>query len=272
MFSLTLVCSSSQRDDLLGELYDCGTAGIVEEEAPGAGLRLRAFFSDDSARESLAARFAAYGAVCREEEDKDWTAGWRDSWPPILVGSKFYVVPVWNPQPAPEGRWRLEVDPGMAFGTGLHPTTQLCLEALERHLRPAETVLDLGAGSGILARGAALAGAGRIYACDIDADAAAVARRALEGRAHVFAGSLRSLRPNLVDLMLANINAETLVSLAGAIASVLRPGGRVILSGFLSRQQERVHGRFTEVGLDLLGAREKQGWAAMVWSRPEVKR
>ena len=164
------------------------------------------------------------------------------------------------------------MDPGMAFGTGTHPTTQLCLEALERHLRPADTVLDLGAGSGILARGAALAGAGRIYACDIDADAAAVAHRALEGRAHVFAGSLRSLRPACVDLILANINAETLVSLAGAIAGVLRPAGRVIISGFLSRQQERVYGRFTEAGLSLLGTAEKEGWAAMVWSLPEVKR
>jgi len=272
MFSLSLECAPAERDQLLADLYECGTAGIVEEEVPGAGLRLRAFFDDDGARDALAARFAAHAPFCRDEEDIDWMAGWRDSWQPTPVGEKFFLVPVWSDAPTPAGRWRLEVDPGMAFGTGSHATTQLCLEALERHLRPGDAVFDLGTGSGILARGAALAGAGRIYACDIDADSAAVAHRACHERVAVFAGSLRSVRPASVDLMLANINAETLSSLAADLGAALREGGRVIVSGFPPRHQERITRAFAKAGLHALEAHEKDGWVGMAFSLAAPKR
>lgn len=272
MFSLTLDSTPAGHEELLAELYECGTAGIVEEEVPGAGLRLRAFFDDDGARESLITRFARHAPVCRVEDDIDWMAGWRDSWPATPVGEKFFLAPVWSEDPTPAGRWRLEVDPGMAFGTGSHTTTQLCLEALEQHLRAGDTVFDLGTGSGILARGAALAGAGRIYACDIDADSAAVAHRACQGRACVFAGSLRSIRPAAIDLMLANINAETLSSLALEIAATLRDGGRVIVSGFPPRHRERVTQAFAQAGLTALEAREQDGWLGMTFAAPALKR
>jgi ribosomal protein L11 methyltransferase len=272
MFSLTLECPPAERERLLADLYDRDTAGIVEEEVPGAGVRLRAFFADDAPRQALAEQFAAYDPFCQSEEDIDWMAGWRDSWPPTPIGEKFFLVPVWSTEPTPDGRWRLEVDPGMAFGTGAHATTQLCLEAIERHLRPGDTVFDLGTGSGILARGAALAGAGRIYACDIEADSAAVAQRACAGRAGVFAGSLRSVRPASVDLLLANINAETLCSMAGDIAVALRPAGRLIVSGFPPRHQGRVGLAFTQAGLIVLDAAEKDGWVGMAFAVPALKR
>jgi ribosomal protein L11 methyltransferase len=272
MFSLSLDTTPAGRDQLLAELYDCGTSGIVEEDVAGAGPRLRAFFDDDGARDALIERFAPHAPVCQTEEDIDWMAAWRDSWPSAPVGEKFFLVPVWSGEPTPAGRWRLEIDPGMAFGTGSHATTQLCLEALERHLRAGDAVFDLGTGSGILARGAALAGAGRIYACDIDADSAAVAHRASRGRAAVFAGSLRSVRPRSVDLMLANINAETLSSLAGEIAATLRVGGRVIVSGFPPRHRDRVSQAFARAGLTALEAHEKDGWLGMTFAAPVPKR
>jgi ribosomal protein L11 methyltransferase len=272
VFSLTLDSTPAELERLLAELYECGTAGIVEEEVLGAGVRLRAFFDDDAARPALVERFAAQAPSWRSEPEVDWTSGWRDSWQPTPVGEKFFLVPVWSQEPTPAGRWRLEVDPGMAFGTGAHATTQLCLEALERYLLPGDTVFDLGTGSGILARAAALAGAGRIYACDIDADSAAVAHRACQGRVHVFAGSLRSLRAASVDLLLANINAETLSSLAGGIAATLRPAGRVIASGFPPRHRDRVHGAFGQAGLTILDANEKDGWVGITFAAPTPRR
>jgi ribosomal protein L11 methyltransferase len=272
MFSLTLEGTPSECERLLAELYDCGTAGIVEEEVPGAGVRLRAFFDDDAARQALVERFAAQAPCSQLEPDIDWMSGWRDSWQPTPVGEKFFLAPVWSQEPTPAGRWRLEVDPGMAFGTGAHATTQLCLEALERHLRPGDTVFDLGTGSGILARGAALARAGRIYACDIVADAAAVAHRTCQGRVQVFAGSLRSVRPGSVDLLLANINAETLCGMAGDIAAALRPGGRVIVSGFPPRHRDRASQSFGQAGLQLVECAEKDGWVGMTLAAPTLKR
>lgn len=272
MFSLTLRSTPAERERLLAELYDAGTAGIVEEDVPGAGVSLRAFFDDDAARQALIERFASQSPFSQSEPDVDWISGWRDSWQPTPVGEKFFLVPVWSQEPTPAGRWRLEVDPGMAFGTGAHATTQLCLEALERHLRPGDTVFDLGTGSGILSRGAALAGAGRIYACDIDADSAAVAHRACQGRVHVFAGSLRSVRPGSVDLLLANINAETLRSMAPDVAAALRPGGRVIVSGFPPRHRDRVNHVFGQAGLTILDENEKDGWVGITFAAPTFKR
>ena len=272
MFSLTLDSTPAELERLLAELYECGTAGIIEEEVPGAGVRLRAFFGNDAARPALVERFAALAPTWRSEPEVDWMSGWRDSWQPTSVGEKFFLVPVWSQEPTPAGRWRLEVDPGMAFGTGAHATTQLCLEALERHLRPGDTVFDLGTGSGILARGAALAGAGRIYACDIEADSAAVAHRTCRGRVHVFAGSLRSVRPGSVDLLLANINAETLCSMASDIAAALRLGGRVIVSGFPPRHRDRINHFFGQAGLTTLDENEKDGWVEMAFAAPTLKR
>jgi ribosomal protein L11 methyltransferase len=272
VFSLTLDSTPAGLERLLAELYECGTAGIVEEDVPGAGVRLRAFFDDDTARPALVERFAAQAPRSQSEPEVDWMSGWRASWQPTPVGEKFFLAPVWSEEPTPAGRWRLEVDPGMAFGTGAHATTQLCLEALERHLRPGGTVFDLGTGSGILARGAALAGAGRVYACDIDADSAAVAHRACHGRVHVFAGSLRSMRPGSVDLLLANINAETLCHLASDIAAALRPGGRLIVSGFPPRHRDRAGRAFSQTGLQLVESAEKDGWVGMTLAAPTLKR
>ncbi len=107
------------------------------------------------------------GAEARQEEDRDWVEAAREMLQPMEVGERFFLVPEWRDDPAPAGRFRMVVNPGMAFGTGVHETTRLCLEALERYVRPGMDVLDVGTGSGILARAAGLLGARRVYACDI---------------------------------------------------------------------------------------------------------
>lgn len=262
MHILTIDCPQQRKDELIAELWDRGTQGIVEEDQPGGGCRLKAFFD-----EVVPGLVEEYGGEWSSAEDKDWVTVSRAGWEPLAVGRRFYLVPSWRDDPAPEGRFRIEVEPGQAFGTGLHATTRLALEALEQHVVPGATVLDVGTGTGILAIAAALLGAGRVLACDVDATAAHVAkeRAGLAGLdPALFVGSLRSVRSRTLDLLVANINAETIINLAPEIARVLKPGAAAILTGFDADGRDRARASLEPVGLAARTLMDKEGWAAMV--------
>src|SRR5262245_10876733 len=143
MFSLEIECDPTDRDLLIAELWEQGSAGIVELTP----ARVRAFFEDTAGRAALRALYP--GASLRVEEQIDWVQSARDLMRPMEVGQRFFLVPEWLDDPAPRGRFRIAVNPGMAFGTGVHETTQLCIEALEEYVAPGMTVLDVGTGSGI---------------------------------------------------------------------------------------------------------------------------
>jgi len=203
-------------DRLVADLHEAGSAGIVEE--PGG---LRAFFEDNQRRHELLRRFAAFRPEHREEADVDWAAQTRASFPPLLVGERFFLVPPWSEHPTPPGRLRLVINPGMACGTGWHPCTQLCLEALERAVLPGCALLDVGSGSGILSEAARLLGAGSVYACDIDSDAVSN-----------FVGSVDAVRACAIDVIVANISSAVAEDLRAEFLRALRPAGPLIVSGF----------------------------------------
>src|SRR5439155_21085264 len=140
---------------------------------------VRAFFDERADRRALHARFP--GARERQEEQRDWVQSARDLLEPMEVGRHFYLVPEWRDDPAPEGRFRITINPGMAFGTGVHETTQMCIEALEDYLHPGMNVLDVGTGSGILAKAATLLGARSVMACDTDPVAIEIAGEGFVG-------------------------------------------------------------------------------------------
>lgn len=225
MFSIFLRCPPGEEDGLTAELWEQNTAGIVEE--PGG---LRAFFDDEVSEPDVLRRFSNHAPELRREPDTDWEQATRDAWPPMLVGERFFLAPPWCNDLPPDGRMLLEIEPGMACGTGRHPATQLCLEALERYVRPGSTVVDVGTGSGILAEAARLLEAARVVACDIDYDAVAIARR--RAGIEFFAGSLDAVSASTADVIVANINSETNERLLGEFERVRRPGGVLILSGF----------------------------------------
>lgn len=199
-------------------------------------------------------RFAAFAPEIRREPDLDWEQTARDAWPPLLVGERFFLAPPWNTEPPPAGRLRLEIHPGMACGTGWHPCTQLCLEALERTARPGMTALDVGSGSGILSDAARLLGAGTVFACDIEFDALRVAREHVS--VPMFAGSTDAVRSDTADLIVANISSAAVEELLPEFERIRRPGSAVIVSGFTEDDLPEGYGE-----CDLL---RKEGWACLI--------
>ena len=218
MVSVRLEAGPEECDALAADLWEAGTLGIVE----GDGF-LEAFFADPIA----AARFGEP----IESPDTDWVQATQDAWPPLLVGEKFFVVAPWRTEATPPGRFRLEINPGIQCGTGQHPCTQLCLAAMERVLRAGDRVLDVGTGSGILSLAAALLGAGKVFACDIDPGARPEGPRA----ARFFIGGVDAVRSGAFDLVVANISDIVIGELKPEFDRV---APRRILSGFQNEQGE----------------------------------
>ncbi len=261
---LTVECSTPEKDRLLAELAEAETCGVLEEGLLPDRCRLTAYFRERHQAEAVATRWSA---AIQAEPERDWVALARAQWRELEVGRSFYLVPEGSAQAAPVGRLRLVMRSGLAAGSGWHPATRLALEGLEDCLRPGDFVLDLGTGSGILAAAAARLGAGVVFACDIDAEAARVARQNLRDDgvpAALFVGSVRSVRTRSLDLIVANLHAAALEALCGELARTLKPGGRAVVSGFSSEQAPPVAEMFATKGFAPAGRRVQDGWACLM--------
>ncbi|MGH2605495.1 MAG: 50S ribosomal protein L11 methyltransferase [Anaerolineales bacterium] len=207
--------------------------------------------------------------------DEDWAEAWKRHYRPIPIGARLLVLPSWLPAP-PGERLILRLDPGQAFGTGTHPSTQLCLQLLEDHLRPDARVVDLGCGSGILSLAAARLGARHVLALDVDevavrSAAENVERNHLAEVIHVARGSLEILQAGgrvegrTCDLLAANILLGVLVDLLRAgLGRVIVPGGKVILGGVLAEQGETLEREMRAAGFEIAERRDLGEWAAWV--------
>ncbi|MDP9170905.1 MAG: 50S ribosomal protein L11 methyltransferase [Acidobacteriota bacterium] len=232
MFSIDLDCRQADKDILIADLWEAGSTGIVELDETESTARLRAFFDDDARQPALLERF---GGVPQAADTRDWVAFAREHLKPMQIGKRIFVIPEWRDDPTPPGRIRIVINAGLAFGTGAHETTRLCLEALERHIKPRATLVDVGTGSGILSEAAVKLGAGRAIASDTDPQATAVAKENFERAGvgvPVFTGSADSLADASADVIVANISPAWISELAGDWVRILRPGGIAILSGF----------------------------------------
>jgi ribosomal protein L11 methyltransferase len=260
------------------------------EGAPAGPLTVRAYLPADAEWESRRARLEEalwhLGQISPLPEpewsaviEKDWSLEWKKHYRPIRIGRRLRIVPSWM-DPAPFARdLILRLDPGMAFGTGMHPTTQLCLETLEDRIRPGMDVIDLGCGSGILAIAAVKLGAGRALGVDTDPQAVRVAREnvllnGVESSVEVRPGSLPELlqEARSAPLVVANILAVVLREmLAAGLARIVQPRGRLVLSGILEDQSAGVETAIREAGLRVDQKLIRQDWVALVAEKLAVE-
>ena len=269
---ISLAVPDSLRDALTGELTEAGAVGILDE-----GQHFLAYFTEPVDKELILklvnALFARSGlpfpAVSWETiHDQDWAEDWKKTWSSFPIGSRFFLIPSWLSPECPPDRFPIYLDPGQAFGTGTHETTQLTLEAMEQRLEPGQTVFDVGTGSGILAIAAALLGAGTVLGCDVDPVSIEVAvencRRNNQENIGLMCGSVDAVAPDAVDLILCNLTADAIAGILRDAARILRAGAFAIFSGILTWQCADVKDALEKLGYSVLQETSRGEWSVLV--------
>lgn len=212
-------------------------------------------------------------------QEQDWENSWKQNYPPQFVGQRLAILPYWTSIEAAEGRLPVILDPGLTFGTGAHPSTQLCLAALEEHVKPGALVADLGCGSGILSIAALRLGAKTAFGVDLDSKSEDISRE--NARYNGFgADRFRAMTGDLCqderlwrdltgqsggfDLVLINIVSDVICALAPMLPTLLRPNGVVICSGILQSRLSDVESALTAVGLQVLQRLQQEQWRCLV--------
>jgi ribosomal protein L11 methyltransferase len=282
------------RDTTFGELYDTKLNDIRQGYA-----EIKAYFSEGTDMGKIAAdlkvllmELSEYGYDAGEfsisagdVHEDDWADAWKQYFKPIAITERLTIKPTWEDYTAREDELIIELDPGMAFGTGTHPTTTLCLVALERSISAGDQIIDVGTGSGVLAIGAMKLGAAKVLALDLDPVAVTCAAenvalnqldRDIEVRLSDLLGVLHDNEGNAgigvrppVDLVVANILAEIILLFLSDVMEVLKPGGIYITSGIYKNKEMVVKAGLLAAGFELLDVLRQEEWIAFVARKPK---
>ena len=208
----------------------------------------------------------------RSVDDRSWTDVWKKYFKPFYAGEHLVVKPTWEPfDPKPDDLV-IEIDPGMAFGSGTHETTGMCLALLEEMISGGEEIIDVGTGSGILAIGAALLGASHVLAIDIDPDAVRVAaenvaKNHVEQIVSVQEGNLLDRVSAVCDICVANIISDVIIAFAAPLMNHIRPGGLFICSGIVTVRSDEVEKALRDAGYEILRKVTRGEWTAFLSRR-----
>ncbi|HEX8162231.1 MAG TPA: 50S ribosomal protein L11 methyltransferase [Pyrinomonadaceae bacterium] len=279
-YALDLTLEEAAREAVeyaLSEAGALGTEGSVAADSAGL-VRASAYFDAPPERERVRAALSEALRIyalppssvremtAREVEARDWLGEWKKGWQPVRVGERFVVAPPWSELDAGDERIVIRIEPGMAFGTGTHETTRLCLEAIEKRFTGA-SFLDVGTGTGVLAIAAAkLRPQARVEACDTDAEAVGIAveNARLNGvgeRIEFRVGSVEATTAS-ADFVCANLTADVIVPLLPALAAATC--GRLVLSGILATQEELVRSALRALGLNDCEVETAGEWIAII--------
>jgi ribosomal protein L11 methyltransferase len=275
---IVFIVPNSLNDSMSGALAELGAAGVWESAEPLPDCtRLVAYFESsvniDEVRETVNALFERSDEIPPEMTlnrvvDRDWGEVWKKSWSSFPLARRFFVIPSWSDVDCPSDRLPIRIDPGQAFGTGTHETTQLTLQAMEVWLEPRHTLMDVGTGSGILAIAASMLGARAVFACDNDPVAVEVARENIERNAtepiRLMCGSIDSVASGAVGFIACNLTADGIAEIFPEICRVMRPHGIAVLSGILTVQSAAIRLRAATLGLAVLEETTRGDWCALV--------
>jgi len=258
-------------EDLRARMEHCETNVklYVAETAQGweelAALRSQLLELKARDKEGLFGRLELETSSVREE---DWSTAWQKYYHTVHIGQRLVVRPQWETYEPQGDEVVLTLNPGMAFGTGTHHTTSLCMELLEKYLRPGDRVLDVGCGSGILAITAALLGAEPVIGCDIDQVAVKVAGEnaalnGVENKISFHQGDLTSQVEGSFQLIVANIVADVIIRLCEDVGRYLTPGGLFLASGIIDQRRDDVAAVLEAKGFEIIEERANGGWVAL---------
>lgn len=274
---------TKDREDVFGEIYS-----LDPEDFPTEGVILKAYLPVNSflgeavegiklAINNLAEFNINVGrnvVTISEVNEEDWATSWKKYYHPVKISKRFTIVPTWETyHPVSSDELIIELDPGMAFGTGTHPTTVMSLQALEKHVERNHTVIDVGTGSGVLAIGAALLEAASVRALDLDEIAVKAAGlnvklNKVQGRVDVFHGNLLEAIDNPADVVVANILAEIIMSFTDDAFQAVKPGGIYITSGIIAQKKSDVKQALETSGFVIEDIMMMEDWVTIISKKP----
>jgi ribosomal protein L11 methyltransferase len=274
---------TKDREDVFGEIYsldpdDFPTEGVIVK----AYLPVNSFLGETVKGIKLAINslidfdinVGRNVVTISEVDEEDWATSWKKYYHPVKISKRFTIVPTWeNYHPVSSDELIIELDPGMAFGTGTHPTTVMSLQALEKHVQPGITVIDVGTGSGVLAIGAALLEAETVRALDLDEVAVTAASQNVElnkvqNRVEVFQGNLLDAIDEPADVVVANILAEIIMSFTDDALQAVKPGGIYITSGIIAQKKNDVKEALEASGFIIEDVMMMEDWVTIISKKP----
>lgn len=267
-------------------LFSQGSTGLIQEKIGQGREKFIAYFPKDKSFRQMGERIRSYladlcgSASCNLETrvipEENWGISWKSNFKPIKVSPRLVIKPSWEKYNKGKGEIVLQINPGMAFGTGTHQTTQICLKLLDKVMRQFSRrpdVLDVGTGTGILAMAALKLGAQKVKAIDIDPLALEVAKKNAKLNKIRRGISFCLASPEQIvgkfDLVLANLLPQELLAVKNSLAARVASHGTLVISGFLKKQKKEIYGAFAPFGFYLWQEEELPGWAGFVLKRDD---
>ncbi|MEH7298678.1 MULTISPECIES: 50S ribosomal protein L11 methyltransferase [Neobacillus] len=274
---------TKEREDQFGEIYQLNPDDYPEEGViVKAYLPVNSFLGEtvDAIKESIN-NLIIYNidiglnkVTISEVNEEEWATAWKKYYNPVKISEKFTIVPTWEEYtPVSSDELIIELDPGMAFGTGTHPTTVMCIQAIERTVKPGDRVIDVGTGSGVLSIAAAMLGAEDVRAFDLDEVAVTQARLNIKlNKVHPLVtisqnNLLDNVEEDSADVIVANILAEVILRFTDDAARVIKPGGAFITSGIIKQKKDQVKEALVNSGFEILETILMEDWVAIIAKR-----